>query len=372
MRVSATFLLLLTLLVVPATAHAAKREVPRGWLGVVADGPLNDPAWAGGAAEWDRMASSGVEAVRTAFYWYSLQPNGPEAFDFSVKDQLVLAAARRGLGVLPVVHGTPAWAALNPGDPASPPRDNADLARLLTALVGRYGPDGSLWAEHPEVARQPIRAWQIWNEPNLTRYWNVAPWVTSYVAALKVAHRTLKAADPGSKTVLAGLPNESWKALQAIYDAGGRRSFDIVALHPYTGKVENTVRVVKIVRRAMTRNKDSKLPIWVTELSWPASKGKAKQEGGDFATTDSGQAKRLRSALELMAGERKRLKIDRVYWYTWLSTEGITASGFDYSGLRRVRGGTVIDAPALAVFRSAARRLQGCAKQAGDARRCRT
>ena len=34
-----------------------------------------------------------------------------------------------------------------------------------------------------------------------------------------------------------------------------------------------------------------------------------------------------------------------MYWYTWLSTEGITASAFDYSGLRRVRGGVLLDAP---------------------------
>ena len=41
------------------------------------DGPLNDPAWPGAAGEWDRMAGSGVEAVRTAFYWHSIQPTGP-------------------------------------------------------------------------------------------------------------------------------------------------------------------------------------------------------------------------------------------------------------------------------------------------------
>ena len=103
----------------------------------------------------------------------------------------------RGLGVLPVVQGTPDWAALNPGDPASPPRDPADFARVLTMLVTRYGPNGSLWAEHPEVAKQPIRAWQIWNEPNLTRYWNVAPWAPSYVKLLKAADKALKAADRG-------------------------------------------------------------------------------------------------------------------------------------------------------------------------------
>ncbi len=371
MRVLPTFLCLLTLLVLPVTAGAAERKVPRGWLGVTVDGPLNDPAWPGAAGEWDRMAGSGVEAVRTAFYWNLLQPTGPETFDFAVKDQLVLAAAKRGLGVLPVVHGTPAWAALNPGDAGSPPRDPADFGRLLTALVARYGPNGSLWAEHPEVVKQPIRAWQIWNEPNLTRYWNVAPWAPSYAALLKVAHRTLNAADPGSKTIMAGLPNESWKALQLLYDAGVRGNFDVVALHPYTGKPKNVIRIVKIIRRVMERNKGRSLPIWLTELSWPAGVGKAEQVG-DFSTTDSGQARRLKLGMRLIAEGRKRYRLDRVYWYTWLSTEGITASAFDYSGLRRVRAGTLIDAPALKVFRSAARQLQGCAKPLGDARSCRT
>lgn len=369
MRLTATCVLFFALLV-PVTAHAATRQVPRGWLGVVVDGPLNDPAYAGASGEWDRMAASGVEAVRVAFYWRSIQPSSGTELDFTVKDQLVLEAAKRGLTILPVLQGTPEWASSMPGDLAAPPRDNNDFARLLSALVTRYGPNGSLWAEHPEVSRQPIRAWQIWNEPNLTRYWNVAPWAPSYVQLLKVAHKALKTADPGSKTVLAGLPNESWKAMQAIYDAGARGSFDIATLHPYTGKPKNVIRIVKIVRRVMERNKDGKLPVWVTELSWPAGVGHTKQEG-DFSTTDSGQATRLKSGIQLLANERKRLKIERVYWYTWLSVEGITDSAFDYSGLRRFRNGTVIDAPVLKIFQSAARRLQGCAKQPGNALGCR-
>jgi len=370
MRIAATTVLLLLALAVPATADAAKREVPRGWLGVVVDGPLNDPAYAPAAAEWDSMAGSGVEAVRSAIFWRNVQPGSAADLDFTIPDFVVLAAARRGLAVLPVIQGTPDWAARNPGDHGSPPRDPADFARFLTALVARYGPNGSLWAQHPEVSRQPIRAWQIWNEPNLTRYWNIAPWAPSYVALLKVANRALKAADPGSKTILAGLPNESWKALQAIYDARARGHFDVVTLHPYTGKPVNVIRIVKIVRRVMERNKSKTVPIWVTELSWPAGVGKTKQEG-DFSTDDKGQARRLEEGLELLADERRRLKIERVYWYTWLSVEGITSSAFDYSGLRRVRFGQLHDTPALTVFRRAARELQGCAKRAGDARSCR-
>jgi hypothetical protein len=357
-------------LTVPATADAARRQVPTGWLGAVVDGPMVTPGFPQADAEWDRMATSGVESVRAAFYWHEIQPTGPGEFNFAITDAITLAAARRGLGVLPVVHHTPGWAALNQGDPSSPPKNPDDFARLLTALVTRYGPSGSLWAEHPEVTRQPIRAWQIWNEPNLTRYWNHAPWAPSYVALLKRADRALKAADPGSKTVLAGLPNESWKAMKAIYDAGARGSFDIVGLHPYTGIPKNVIKIVKIVRREMARRKDTKVPVWITELSWPAAKGKTEQHGG-FETTEKGQKDRLEEGLPLIADERRKLRIGRVYWYTWLSVEGITESAFDYSGLRRMRDGQLHDAPSLATFTRLARRLQGCAKQPGQALRCR-
>ena len=57
-----TALIALALAALPAGA-AAERSVPRGWLGVIADGPLTS----GGAmdGEWDLMASSGAEGVRT-------------------------------------------------------------------------------------------------------------------------------------------------------------------------------------------------------------------------------------------------------------------------------------------------------------------
>ncbi len=365
-----TLLLLLALtFLVPASADAARRQVPRGWLGVVVDGPLLEPSFAGNS-EWDSLAGSGAESIRAAIYWRQIQPTGPADANFAASDAVVLAAARRGLGVLPVVHGTPHWAAVKPDDAASPPRKPADYARVLTMLVTRYGPNGSLWAEHPEVAEQAIRAWQIWNEPNLTRYWNVAPWAPSYVKLLKTADRALKKADRRSKTVLAGLPNESWTALRAIYAAGGRGSFDIVALHPYTGRPPNVVRLVQFARREMRKRGDARMPVWVTELSWPAAVGHMKTSTA-FETTESGQARRLAEGLRLLADERRTLRIGRVYWYTWLSTEGITDSAFDYSGLRRLRGGQLRSAPSLVTFRRAARRLEGCAKRVGDARRCR-
>lgn len=357
------------LLTAALPAAAAERRVPRGWLGVIADGPLTHRGDVDG--EWDLMAGAGAESVRTAFYWPSIQRDGPDAADFSAIDRTVLAAARRRIGVLPIVTGTPGWAARRPGDETSPPRDPGSYGRFLATLVGRYGPGGSLWAEHPEVPAMPVREWQVWNEPNLTRYWTPParqPFARSYVRLLRAAHEALHAADPGARVVLAGLPNDSWIALRSIYRAGGRRWFDAVALHPYTGKPRNVVRLVEYARREMRRFGDRRKPVWVTELSWPAALGKTRNTRG-FETTDAGQARRLAEGVRRLAAARRRLRIERVYWYTWLSSED-SPNSFDYSGLRRMRSGGPVSVPALDAFRRAARRLQGCAKAPGDASRC--
>jgi hypothetical protein len=346
--------LLLALLCLVVTAAPAAAAVPRDWLGVVADGPMTDGSDRDG--EWTLLAGTGAGSVRTAFFWSHAQPAGPATTDFSGYDRVVLAAARHRLVVVPVVQGTPTWAAAMPGDGASPPRDNADYARFLQALVGRYGPHGSLWSEHPELSPRPIRDWQIWNEPNIDRYWSTQPFAKSYVRLLRAARAALRKADPGARAILAGLPNKSWAALRSIYGAGGRGAFDAVALHPYTGKPVNVVKLVSLTRRVMRRYGDKRKPVWVTELSWPASIGKTNSTGG-FETDDKGQANRLRKGLVLLARARRKLRIQRVYWYTWLSAEQ-GASSFGWSGLRRIRAGQVVSAPSLSAFRRTAQLLR--------------
>ena len=45
---------------------------------------------------------------------------------------------------------------------------------------------------------------------------------------------------------------------------------------------------------------DARLPLWLTELSWPASKGKTGGAPG-FETTERGQAARVEQALQALA-----------------------------------------------------------------------
>jgi hypothetical protein len=345
-------LLALVLLVFPAAPAGA--AVPRDWLGVAVDGPLIE-APEQHPGEWPLIAASGATSVRIAFHWHAGQPLGPGAVDFVVYDAPVLAAAQQGLDVLPVVVSAPPWARRDATDTASPPRNPADYAAFLTALVHRYGRGGSLWAEHPEVRPRPVRAWQLWNEPNLRGYWSQQPFANGYVRLLKVARAALRAADPHALAILAGLPN-GWDALRRIYQAGGRRYFDAVAIHPYTARADQVPRYVLAARRVMRRFGDRRKPIWVTEISWPAAKGRAKDPIG-IATDDRGQAQRLRRGLTALAAARRRLRVRRVYWYTWLSAESST-SVFAWSGLRRLHDGAVISTPALAAFRATARRLR--------------
>jgi hypothetical protein len=188
-------------LVVVTSASAAPvvAKVPSGFVGVNIDGTLADgqpslpPAMS-------TMVGTGVESVRVAFNWANAQPTQDGPYEFSQTDVVVGDAARDGLTVLPVVLYTPGWDARpNPTGTIAIPQDDAPYAAYLTALVKRYGPNGTYWADNPTLPKRPIREWQIWNEPNFTFYWPTRPFAPSYVALVKAAHTAIKQADPGAQ-----------------------------------------------------------------------------------------------------------------------------------------------------------------------------
>jgi polysaccharide biosynthesis protein PslG len=304
------------------------------------------------------MRSSGVWSVRVAVQWAQLQPRAGARPNLRSLDRFVAGAARARLDVLPVVLGTPGWAAANPSSAASPPRDPRTYGRFLQALVRRYGPRGSLWRGRGAPPRRPSRRWQIWNEPDITKYWSApGPWQRGYVRLLRAARTALKRADPRAQVVLAGLTNRSWLDLRKVYAAGGRGLFDLAAAHPFSARVSNVVKIVRLVRAEMRRARDARTPLLVTELSWTSGKGRATFTYG-WETTESGQASRVRSALRRLAAARGRFRLAGVYWYTWLSPRIGGRDSFSYSGLRRLNAaGRPVSKPALAAFRGVARAL---------------
>ena len=133
--------------------------------------------------------------------------------------------------------------------PASPVENRVSSQAIMAYSLVDSRPGGEFWAQNPQLRAVPIRAWQVWNEPNVPFYWSRQPFAAGYVKLLKAARAAIRAADPKATVLLAGMTNgarsPSWVALRMILRAGGRGQFDAVALHPYTSKVSNILRTVR-------------------------------------------------------------------------------------------------------------------------------
>ena len=105
--VRAVLLALVFALALPAGADAARRQVPHGWLGVVVDGPMTDPTSPPRPASGTGWPAAAPRPCAPPCTGTRSSPTGRPSSTSPRSDPLFLAAAQRGLGVLPVVQGTP-------------------------------------------------------------------------------------------------------------------------------------------------------------------------------------------------------------------------------------------------------------------------
>lgn len=346
---SRLFLLaLVCALLFPGAAYAA---TPFGFKGMNVNGPLDDPAF-DLAGEARTMRAAGVRSWRVEFSW-DLVEQTQGAPDWAASDRKVLAAAAAGIDVLGLVLRAPGWANGNGVDPFVPPKDPAAYGRFAAMLSRRYGPDGALWAAHPEVTPKPIRAWEIWNEPNIPQYFRAQPFMKPYARLLKAARAGLRTVDPSATIVLAGMANYSWAELRRFLKAEPSVKFDAVAVHPFTGYPSGMIELIRRNRSVLDQAGRTTPKLWLTELTWSSAKGKKTPLTQNWETTETGQGERLTQAYRLLVKNRRKLGIERVFWYTWASRDDGSKNSFEYSGLRTTGGGPVLkDKPALAAFRA--------------------
>jgi len=367
-------------------ADAAQRRVPFGFFGVTLSTQLTNARVVPNLLldqQIGVMAANGVESARLIVDWRSLEP-ARGTYSFAVLDRFVASASLRGLRFLPNVSASPRWASERPGTGEywrSPPKNVADYAAVMRQLVLRYGPKGSFWAQNPAIPKVPIRAWQIWNEPTAPWYWARDNYAPSYARLLKAAYRAIHRADPGAKVVSGPLVTAKtgyppWTALRDLYRQGARRFFDVLAVHPFTNHpsakvaVRQTVEVVRRVRREMRRRGDSRKPVILTEVTWPAAKGRVPSGAVNrLATTESGQIARMREAYRQLARNRRKMRISQVYWFTWASPydnrTALSTMQFRYTGLNRWSGdvgGSFTPLPVLKAYADLAATYEGCRK----------
>ena len=249
-------------------------------------------------------------------------------------DNFVGQLASHGIRPLPFLWGSPTW--VGTGRLAQPPlnsaADQAAWKDFLTRAVSRYGPGGTYWGApyHSKYGASavplPVQSWQIWNEPNLKKFFtpgsSVAASAQKYASLVKISHDAIKAKDPKAQIVLAGMPgfgdSKAWIFLDNIYAVAGIKNyFDATALHPYARDLDEFRTELIMFRASMTNHGDGATPLWLTEFAWGS--GPPDQFGHNVGLTRP-KAAALR-LLQAGPANRTAWNIQRIYWFLWRDPE---------------------------------------------------
>ena len=311
-------------------------------------------------AETRRMARVGVTTLRAPVYWSGVEP-ARGRFDWGGFDFVVAAAARAHLALpaRPARHA--ALGRVGPGrDRVAAPAPGR-LRRLRRRRGQALRVERLVLARAPERPKLPVRAWQIWNEPNHVYYWRTQPFAPGYVTLARAARAAIKGADPSATVVMAGFADRSWELIAAGLPR--RRQGDLRRRRDPPVHVQGHQRGQDRdprTRRA-AEGRRSRPPVWATEVTWSSGQGKVAHPLG-FETTASDQARRLAAALPALAKLRRSQKLERIYWESWATRDANRGNPFDFSGLLHVSAsGAVTAKPAYKAYvRFAKRCAHGC------------
>ena len=225
--------------------------------------------------------------VKQNFAWREIESIEKGAYDWYRSDLIVELIEEAGLNMVVRLDRQPKWSVASLSDeertPHQPPVDYQDYGDFCGAVAGRY--------------RGRIAAYQVWNEPNLSREWGeLSPNPAEYTELLRLCYEAIKAADPEAIVISAGLaptgtppplamPDTDF--LQGMYDAGAADYFDVLGLHapgfkapPETSPDEAAVnleygegrwfafRHVEDMRAIMVANGDGDKQVAILEMGW--------------------------------------------------------------------------------------------------------
>jgi polysaccharide biosynthesis protein PslG len=302
--------------------------------------------------ELDKAARSGVRWLREDFDWSVIEPRN-DSWHWSRYDHLLSKAAARGMRVLPLLAWTPSWAgsAWN-----QIPADPTEFAEFTAAVVSRYGPGGSFWDAHPEIASFAPEHFELWNEPYLDQFSAGGVNPGRYARLVKAAASAGHAANSAAKYLLQAEQAPSGARhtfIDGMYAAVPDLNsfFDAVAVHPYSpGRAPDalhggwgfTERLEAIRAKFVSRGAADK-PLWVTEIGWSTC------PSNPDCVTEQQQAAYLQRMFDLLRTNYSDY-VRAAFVYHRRDTGTNPTDAYDWYGLERANGA---GKPAYDVFRAA-------------------
>ncbi len=282
--------------------------------------------------DYARMSAGGLGTVRVVLQWSTVEATEKGVYDWSSFDLLLSQLSIAGLEPVATVFGTPGLYSPEVTDAPTNDEETFDAwTDFIGAAAARYGPNGDFWPvfeeANPGETPQPIREWEVWNEPNSSTFWSPTPDPDAYAALVKRSARALDEADNEVQLMTGGMfatPQSdgaivSYDFIEDLFGHSGiDEAVDLVGVHPYGPDIDAVTSQVEDTRKAID-DSGSDAGLWVTEIGW----GSNNLGEVDLSTTPEGQADLLTESFQTLYDSREEWGVDGVIWYTWHdSTEG--------------------------------------------------
>jgi hypothetical protein len=268
-----------------------------------------------------RLQRGQVGTVRFALPWARVERKAG-TYDWSPIDRKLEAIRSAGAEPLPFVFGMPARFGTPWHSPLSTPDSAEAWTRFLHDLVARYGPGGELATIDPGF--EPIRTWQIWNEPNLPGFWGPgAPDPAAYVELLRASVPAIHAVNPAAGIVAAGLAparkgihaSDYMAGIYRAYEAlGVPPDFDQASVHPYATTIRESIERIVAFRDVVDAGAAGiATPILVGEVGWGSGTAAHPFLNG----TEASQARHVTRLYRKLGERRRELGLSGVLWFAW-------------------------------------------------------
>ena len=207
----------------------------------------------------DSAREAGVQWSREEFHWDQIEP------ERGLQDEAMLARydagvdglRARGIRILGLLAYRTPWSS----GATAPDNDEErqDYANFAAAMAARY--------------RGRVDHWELWNEPNIERFWPPEPDAVSYAALAAAASTAIRGANPDAKVFIGAVSGTDYAFIDQIVDVSGPDVMDGISFHPYSGDTpwDRSDELSDLNRlRYGLEQRGLDLPLWVTEIGFPS------------------------------------------------------------------------------------------------------